>query len=332
MMQMESILADIKQRKFSPVYFLMGDESYFIDRITNELEKTVLTEEEKGFNQTIVYGKETTIEEIIAVAKQFPMMSEKTLVIVKEAQHLSQTIDKLLSYIENPLESTILVFNYKYKTLDKRKKITKILDQKAILFNSKRLYENQIPDWIERYVQAKNLQIETKAKFLLVEFLGTDLSRIVNELNKLTVLISERITVETIEKNIGISKEYNNFELQKALGTKNILKANQIIHYFGQNPKDNPIVVTLGVLYNYFSNVIVYHSLNDKSKANVAKELKVNPYFVQDYQVAATNYPLKKSVQIISYLRNADLKSKGLGASNLPQSEILKELLFQILH
>lgn len=331
-MQMESILADIKQRKFSPVYFLMGDESYFIDRITNELEKTVLTEEEKGFNQTIVYGKETTIEEIIAVAKQFPMMSEKTLVIVKEAQHLSQTIDKLLSYIENPLESTILVFNYKYKTLDKRKKITKILDQKAILFNSKRLYENQIPDWIERYVQAKNLQIETKAKFLLVEFLGTDLSRIVNELNKLTVLISERITVETIEKNIGISKEYNNFELQKALGTKNILKANQIIHYFGQNPKDNPIVVTLGVLYNYFSNVIVYHSLNDKSKANVAKELKVNPYFVQDYQVAATNYPLKKSVQIISYLRNADLKSKGLGASNLPQSEILKELLFQILH
>lgn len=331
-MQIESILNDIKQRKFAPVYFLMGDESYFIDRITKELEKNVLTEDEKGFNQTIVYGKEATIEEVIGIAKQFPMMSEHTLVIVKEAQHLSRTIDHLVNYVENPLNSTVLVFNYKYKTLDKRKKITKLLTQKAVLFESKRLYENQVPDWIENYLQSKNLQIEPKAKFLLVEFLGTDLSRIVNELDKLSILVPDKITVDAIEKNIGISKEYNNFELQKALGNKNILKANQIIHYFGQNPKDNPIVVTLGVLYNYFSNVIVYHSLTDKSKPNVAKELRINPYFVQDYQMAASNYPLKKSVQIISYLRDADLKSKGLGATNLQPSEILKELLFKILH
>ncbi|APD05763.1 DNA-directed DNA polymerase [Flavobacteriaceae bacterium UJ101] len=331
-MQIESILNDIKQRKFAPVYFLMGDESYFIDRITKALEKTVLTEEEKGFNQTIVYGKETTIEEVVGAAKQFPMMSEHTLVIVKEAQHLSRTIDKLAHYVENPLTSTVLVFNYKYKTLDKRKKVTKLLSQKAVLFESKRLYENQVPDWIENYLKSKNLQIEPKAKFLLVEFLGTDLARIVNELDKLSILVSGKITVDDIERNIGISKEYNNFELQKALGTKNIVKANQIIHYFGQNPKDNPIVVTLGVLYNYFSNIIVYHSLSDKSKPSVAKELRINPYFVQDYQVAASHYPLKKSVQIVSYLRDADLKSKGLGATNLLSSEILKELLFKILH
>ncbi len=331
-MQIESILNDIKQRKYAPVYFLMGDESYFIDRITKELESNVLTEEEKGFNQTIVYGKEITIEEIIGAAKQFPMMSEYTLVIVKEAQHLSRTIDKLASYIENPLGSTVLVFNYKYKSLDKRKKVTKLLAKHSVLFESKRLYENQVPDWIENYLKSKKIQIEQKAKFLLVEFLGTDLARIVNELDKLSILVSDIITVDDIERNIGISKEYNNFELQKALGAKNILKSNQIILYFSQNSKDNPIVVTLGVLYNYFSNVIVYHSLGDKSKLNVAKELKINPYFVQDYQVAAASYPLKKSVQIISYLRDADLKSKGLGANNLPSSEILKELLFKILH
>ncbi len=331
-MQIETILNDIKQRKFAPIYFLMGDESYFIDRITTELEKTVLTEEEKGFNQTTIYGKETTIEEVIGAAKRFPMMSEKTLIIVKEAQHLSRTIDKLLHYVENPLKSTVLVFNYKYKTLDKRKKITKALNQKAVLFESKRLYENQIPDWIENYLQSKGFQIEPKAKFLLVEFLGTELSRIVNELEKLAILVSDCITVEDIEKNIGISKEYNNFELQKAIGTKNVLKANRIIYYFGQNSKDNPIVLTLGVLYNYFSNLIMYHSLSDKSKMNVSKELKINPFFVQDYQVAAVNYPLKKSVQVISYLREADLKSKGLGAHNLSQREILKELLFKILH
>lgn len=331
-MQVESIIKDIKQRKFSPVYFLMGDESYFIDRITQALENHVLTEDEKGFNQTILYGKETSIEEVIGAAKQFPMMSDYTLVIVKEAQHLSRSIDKLLHYVENPLKSTILVFNYKYKTLDKRKKITKTLAQHAVLFESKRMYENQIPDWIENYLKTKNIQIEPKAKFLLVEFLGTDLSRIVNELNKLIILVKNHVTVDDIEKNIGISKEYNNFELQKALGTKNILKANQIIHYFGQNLKDNPIVVTLGVLYSFFSNIIVYHSLVDKSKMNIAQALRINPYFVQDYQVASTNYPLKKSVQIISYLRDADLKSKGLGATNLPPSEILKELIFKILH
>lgn len=331
-MQIESILNDIKQRQFAPIYFLMGDESYFIDRITKELENQVLNEDEKGFNQTILYGKETSIEEIIGLAKQFPMMSEHTLIIVKEAQHLARTIDKLAHYIENPLTSTVLVFNYKYKSLDKRKKVIKLLAKKAVLFESKRLYENQVPDWIENYLKTKSLQIEPKAKFLLVEFLGTDLARIVNELDKLSILISEKITVDDIEKNIGISKEYNNFELQKALGTKSILKANQIIHYFGQNPKDNPIVVTLGVLYTYFSNIIIYHSLSDKSKSNIAKELRINPYFVKDYQTATNHYPLKKSVQIISYLRDADLKSKGLGATNLPPSEILKELLFKILN
>ena len=331
-MQIEAILKDIKEQKFAPLYFLMGDEPYFIDLITNELEKNVLTEEEKSFNQTIVYGKDIAIEDAMSAAKQFPMMSERTLVMVKEAQHLSRTIENLVSYAENPVPSTIFVISYKYKTLDKRKKLAKIAAKNGVLFESKKLYDNQIPDWIENYLRTKKINISPKAKFLLVEFLGTDLSRIANELDKLSILCPESITENDIEKNIGISKEFNNFELQKALIDKNILKSNRIVQYFGQNPKDNPLVVTIGVLYNFFSNVIVYHSLTDKSKNIVASELGVNPYFVQDYQKAAAQYPLKKAVQIISYLRDADLKSKGLGATNLAQDEILKELIFKILH
>ena len=331
-MQIEAILKDIKEQKFAPLYFLMGDEPYFIDLITNELEKNVLTEEEKSFNQTIVYGKDIAIEDAMSAAKQFPMMSERTLVMVKEAQHLSRTIENLVSYAENPVPSTIFVISYKYKTLDKRKKLAKTAAKNGVLFESKKLYDNQIPDWIENYLRTKKISISPKAKFLLVEFLGTDLSRIANELDKLSILCPESITENDIEKNIGISKEFNNFELQKALIDKNILKSNRIVQYFGQNPKDNPLVVTIGMLYNFFSNVIVYHSLTDKSKNIVASELGVNPYFVQDYQKAAAQYPLKKAVQIISYLRDADLKSKGLGATNLAQDEILKELVFNILH
>lgn len=331
-MQIEALLKDIKAQKFAPIYFLMGDEPYFIDLITNELEKTVLTEEEKSFNQTIIYGKDITIEEVVGQAKQFPMMSERTLVIVKEAQHLSRTIENLVAYAENPLPSTVLVLSYKYKTLDKRKKLAKIIAKTGVLLESKKLYDNQIPDWIEQYLRNKKITIEPKAKFLLVEFLGTDLSRIANELEKLSLLCPQTVTENDIEKNIGISKEFNNFELQKALIDKEVLKANRIVKYFGQNPKDNPLVVTIGVLYNFFSNLIIYHSLTDKSKMMVASELGINPYFVQDYQKAGMQYPLKKAVQIISYLRDADLKSKGLGATNLAQEEILKELIFKLLH
>jgi len=330
-MQIESILNRIKQRKFDPIYFLMGEEPYFIDLITRRLEETVLTEAEKSFNQTVLYGKETDLSSIIGLAKQFPMNAEHTLIIVKEAQHLSSTIDRLNAYAENPAPHTVLVINYKYKKLDKRKTLTKTLDRKAVLFESKKLYENKIPEWIAQYLSTKNLSIEPKASHLLVEFIGADLSRIVNELDKLSLLISNKITTDDIVRNIGISKEYNHFELQKALAKKERLKAHRIIYYFGKNPKDHPLVVTLSVLYNYFSNLIIYHSLKDKNRENAARELKINPYFVVDYQVAAGNYPLRKTVQIISYLREADLKSKGVGASNLPQMEILKELIFKIL-
>lgn len=331
-MQIESILNHIKQRNFAPIYFLMGEEPYFIDLITRQLEETVLTEAEKSFNQTVVYGKETDLSSIIGLAKQFPMNAEHTLIIVKEAQHLSSTIDRLNAYAENPAPHTVLVINYKYKKLDKRKTLTKTLYRKAVLFESKKLYENKIPEWIAQYLSTKNISIEPKASHLLVEFIGADLSRIVNELDKLSLLISNKITTDDVVHNIGISKEYNHFELQKALAKKERLKVHRIIYYFGKNSKDHPLVVTLSVLYNYFSNLLIYHSLKDKNRENAARELRINPYFVGDYQVAAGNYPLRKTVQIISYLREADLKSKGVGAGNLPQMEILKELIFKILH
>lgn len=292
-----------------------------------------LSEEEKGFNQVVLYGRDTTIEDIVSNAKRYPMMAERQVVIVKEAQELSRTIDKLESYIENPQPTTILVFAYKYKTLDKRKKVTKLLGKSGILYESKKLYENQVGDWIRRVLSGQNYNIEPKAAAMLVEFLGTDLSKISNELDKLKIILPKghTISAKDVEENIGISKDYNNFELRKAIGEKDQLKAYKIINYFAQNPKDNPIVVTTGLVFGFFSQLLQYHGLKDKSKANVAKVLKVNPYFVSDYDVAIRNYPMKKVSAIVSTLRGIDVKSKGVGA-NISQHDLLKEMLINIFN
>lgn len=329
----ENIIKDIKNKKTAPIYFLMGEESYFIDQISKTIEREVLTEDEKGFNQTIIYGNETDMSGIIGLAKQFPMGAERSVIIVKEAQNLSRTIDQLESYVAQPQPTTVLVFNYKGKTLDKRKKLYKELQKKGILFESKKLYENQIPDWIESKAKSLGFSIETKAKFLIAEFIGNDLSRIENELEKLKLVIQDgNITPEIIEKNIGISKDYNNFELRNAIETRNAEKAFRIVHYFGQNPKDNPLVMTLSIFFQLFSNLIVYHTLTDKSQSNVAKELRIHPFFVKDIAASAQNYPLKKATRIISLLREADVKSKGVGASgNVSDNDLLKELVFKIL-
>ncbi len=334
MSNFNKIITDLQQGKVQPIYFLMGDEPYFIDEISNYIENNVLSEEEKGFNQVVLYGLDVTIEDIISNAKRFPMMAEKQVVIVKEAQNLSRTIEKLESYIENPQPSTVLVLCYKYKTIDKRKKLYKQLQKNAVVFESKKLYDYQMGDWIKEVLNKKGYQIEPKAMLMLVEFLGTDLSKINNELEKLQIILPENstITPNDIEENIGISKDFNNFELQKAIGSKDVVKANQIINYFSKNPKDNPLVMTLALLNSFFTKLLIYHSLKDKSKTSVAKSLKINPYFVSDYSSAGRNYPMRKISQIISLLHDADVKSKGVGANSLPQSEILKELLFKIIH
>ncbi|MFI0426610.1 MAG: DNA polymerase III subunit delta [Flavobacterium sp.] len=328
------ITKDIKAGNFKPIYFFMGEEPYYIDKLTDFIDDNVLSEDEKGFNQMTIYGRDTTIEEVVSHAKRYPMMADRQVVIVKEAQELSRNIDKLEAYAENPQPTTILVFAYKYKTLDKRKKITKLLDKVGVVYESKKLYENQVGDWIKRVLSGQGYSIEPKAAAILVEFLGTDLSKISNELDKLKIILPKghTFTPKDIEENIGFSKDYNNFELRKAIGEKNQVKAYQIIDYFAQNPKDNPLVVTTGLVFGFFSQLLQYHGLKDKSQFNAAKVLKVSPYFIKDYEIAFKNYPMKKVSAIVAALRDIDVKSKGVGASSMSQHDLLKELLIHIFN
>jgi len=328
------IVNDIKSGNIKPIYFLMGEEPYYIDKLSDYIEENVLTEDEKGFNQTVMYGRDVTIEDIIGTAKRYPMMAERQVVIVKEAQDLSKTIDKLESYAENPMLSTVLVICYKYKTLDKRKKVTKELTKSGIVYESKKLYENQVGEWIKRVLQGKNYGIEPKASAMLVEFLGTDLSKINNELEKLQIILPKgsTITPKDIEENIGFSKDFNNFELINALGSKNQLKAYQIVNYFAENEKANPLVVTTGTVFGFFVKLLKYHGLKDRNPKNVAAVLAVNPYFLKDYDVAIKQYPMKKVSQIVGTLRDIDVKSKGVGANAMPTGDLLKEMLVKIFN
>ncbi|MGS2763230.1 DNA polymerase III subunit delta [Sinomicrobium sp. M5D2P9] len=332
--EVKRIVADIKKGDIKPVYVLMGEEPYYIDRIAEFIEDNILSEEEKGFNQVILYGKDVSVGDIMESAKRYPMMAERQVVIVKEAQELSRTIENLVSYAENPQPSTVLVICYKYKTLDKRKKLYKAVKKDGVLFESKKLYENQVGDWIRRVLAGKKYTIAPKAALMLVEFLGTDLGKINNELEKLQLILPQgtEITPQHIEENIGISKDYNNFELRKAVGEKDVVKATRIIHYFGQNPRDNPLVVTVALLFNFFSQLLQYHGLSDHSPKSVAGALRINPFFVKEYQVAARNYPMKKVSAAVAVLREMDVKGKGVGAANISQADLLKELLVKIMH
>jgi len=330
----EEIISGLKKRIFKPVYFLAGEESYYIDLLVNYIEENVLSAEEKAFNQIIVYGDDTTIPAIIDTARRFPMMASHQVVIVKEAQSLKK-IDDLVIYLEKPLLSTILVFSYKYKTLDKRTKLYKLLESHGVYLESVRIRDYLIPAWIERYLMTKGIKTDPSASAMLTEFLGTDLHKIVNELDKLIITLPLEkpvITISLIEKNIGISKDYNNFELMKAIGEKNVLKANMIIHYFANNPRDNPITLSIASVFGFFSKLLTYHYLTDKSKNNIASILKVNPYFVKDYETAALKYNVSKTVKIISLLRTYDMKSKGYGDIGTESGDLMKELVYKILH
>ena len=329
----ENLLSDLKNQIYYPVYLLHGEESYFIDAISDYIEQNVLSELEKEFNQTIVYGKDSNVLTLVSYAKRFPMMANYQVLIVKEAQDLDK-IEDFQPYIEHPLTSTILVLCYKYGKLDKRKGLYKAIEKQGVAYESAKLYDNKIPDWINDYLHQLKYSITPKAAIMLTEFLGADLGKIVNEIQKLLINIpaGAEITENYVEKNIGISKDFNVFELQKALARKDVVKANQIILYFAANLRENPLVKVIPILYSYFSKVLTYHYLPDKSKNSVAAALAVNPFFVADYQQAARSFPVGKIVSVISLLREYDLKAKGVDNASTNDGELMKELIFKILH
>jgi DNA polymerase-3 subunit delta len=333
-MTFEQIISDIRNRKFYPIYLLMGEEPYFIDQISDLLQNTVLDEGQKAFNLSIIYGKDVEGAQIDNAARRFPMGADYNVIIVKEAQMISK-IDNLQYFAANPLKSTILVLCYKYEVLDKRKKLYKSIDQNGVVLATKKIYEDQVPKWIESFLKRAGYHIEPGAAMILTEYLGNDLSRITGEIEKLLITLPKgqmKITPEHIEENSGISKEFNSFELVKALSRKNILKANRIINYLGENQKNNHISITISALFYYYAKLLAYHFMDDKSPRNVTSSLGINSYFVPDYQQGSLHYPRKKVIQIISLLREFDLKSKGFGNVSANEGELLKELIFKILH
>lgn len=330
MQEAQNILADLKQNRYRPVYFLCGDEPYYIDLISHYIEHHALEEAEQSFNQTVLYGRDIDVSIILNEAKRYPMMSERTVVIVKEAQNIKK-IEELDSYLNQPLTSTVLVICYKYKTPDGRTAFGKSIKKKSVYLETKKLYANQLPQWITEYSHTKKLKVHPQAAVLMAEYLGNDLSKISNEIDKLAINLDQgtEITAHHVQENIGISKEYNVFELQAALGQRDILKCNKIINYFGASGSDNPPQMVIPALYNYFVKIMLMHKLNDKSQA--AKVLGVNPYFVRDYEVAARIYSPIKLVDIISTLREYDLKSKGVNA-NISPLDLYKEMIYKIVH
>lgn len=333
-MNISFILTDIKKRKFQPVYLLHGEESYFIDVISDALEHTVLNDAQKGFDQTVLYGKDTDFSTIVNAAKRYPMMSDHQLIIIKEAQDLKWKDDELLlKYVEQCTVSTVLVFDYKYGKFDKRKKLYKAIEKKGLVVESNKLYDDKVAAWVISYIKEQGWNIHPQAAALLSEYLGTELSKIVNELNKLMLNVPKdrEIVVSDIEQNIGISKDFNVFELNTALAKRNAFKAYQIIDYFAANPKSNPLVLVLGTIAGYFTKVLKYHYIIDKSTA--AKELGVHPFFMKEYELAARNYNRRKTFTIIEALKDADLKSKGMNVGgNTSTKDILTELIFTILN
>ena len=334
MQTFQQIMTDLRRKVYNPVYFLMGEESYYIDQISDFIQNNILNESEIDFNLNVLYGKDVDIAAVINAAKRYPMMSEYQVIIVKEAQ-LIKDWDALSFYLANPLKSTILCFCYKYGKPDGRKKWVQDLNKSAVVFESKKLYDNQVGLWIREYLADRKVRISEKAEMMLTEFLGTDLSKIANELDKLLITKKPEethITPEMIEKNIGISKDFNVFELQSALINRDVLKANRIIRYFGENKKANPIQMVISQLFSFFSNLMMYHYLPDKNPATVAAELKVTPYFTKDYGQAAKNFNAWKTMNIISWIRETDSRSKGIDDTGTEPVELMKELIFKILH
>jgi len=334
-LKFEELQENIQNGNFCPVYLFQGEEAYYIDQLTDLLIKKVLDDSERDFNQYVFYGMDTDVGTVINTCKRFPMMSKRQLVVVKEAQGL-KNIDDLIYYVKQPLHSTILVINFKHGKLDGRKKLSGEIGKTGIVFESKKPYENQIPAFITTYLRKRNVKIDLKSAQMLTDYLGNDLSKLTNELEKLILILPAEkavITSELIEQNIGISKDYNSFELQKALANKDILKVNRIVRYFEQNPKNNPIQQTLAVLFTFFSNLMICHYENNKSRPNLMAVLGFRSDIqIDDYMPALVNYKPGKTMQIISLIRECDARSKGVNNASISDGYLLKELVYKIMH
>ena len=331
----EEIARDLKNRIYKPVYYLMGEETYYIDKISEYIAQTVLTDEEKEFNLTVMYGADTEVATIINAAKRYPMMSEYQVVIVKEAQSVKK-MEELSFYLQKPLQSTILVLCHKHGTIDRRKKLAAEIEKVGVLFESKKIKDAQLPGFIASYLKRKSVDIEPKASEMMAEFVGTDLSRMAGELEKLVITLPQgtrRVTPEQIEKNIGISKDYNVYELRAALVAKDVQKANTIIHFFAQNPKANPIQQTLGGLFGFFSNLMLAYYAPEKTEQGIAAQLGLrSTWQAREYITAMRKYSGVKVMQIIGEIRYCDARSKGVGNSSLSDADLLRELIYKILH
>ncbi|MDR2927446.1 MAG: DNA polymerase III subunit delta [Cytophagaceae bacterium] len=336
-MTFDEIILKVKQGGIAPIYFLYGEEPYFIDKIAETVQRHALTDAERGFNELIMYGKDTDSTNLVHAARQYPMGAQRQLIVLREAQYMDK-MEVIENYFRAPLLSTVLVISYKYKALDKRTKLYTTLTKQpqAVVFESKKMYDNQMAQWITGYLSERKLSIEPRASQLLIEFLGTELEKVAQAVEKLMVAMGAgktQITVDDVLRNIGVSKEYNPFELQSALINKDVMKANRILKAFASNPKDNPLVVVINALFGYFSKLLMFYYLPDKNnKAAVASALKINPYFVGDYQKGARNYKGTKVVEIVSLLREYDMKGKGFGNVSTSHSELMKEMVFKILH
>lgn len=329
--EITKIITDLKNGIIKPIYFLSGEESYFIDVLSDYIEDNILTEDEKGFNQTVLYGRDVRYDDIVSASRRYPMMSERQVIIVKEGQDIKSDMEIFAQYVDNPTPSTVLVICYKYKNLDKRTKLYKSLKANSVLLETKKLYDNQVPAWIKAVLQDRGYKIEPKASAILCEFLGTDLSKISNELGKLEIILPKgsTITPANIEENIGFSKDFNVFELRSAIGERNQFKAYQIVNNFAHNSKENPIAKTLPQVFSFFIQLMKYHGTKDKNPKIVAPLLGVSPFFLKDYDVAIKNYSMKKVSQVLNALRDIDVKSKGVGAS-MSQADLYKEMLIKI--
>ncbi|MEQ8628506.1 DNA polymerase III subunit delta [Ekhidna sp.] len=333
------IIKDINSGSYAPVYFLQGEETFYIDDIINNIENNALEESQRSFNQVVLYGKDTTLTDVIGAARRYPMMGERQVVIVKEAQEMRdwKSEDKqtlVVNYLENPLPSTILVFGYKYKTVDKRTKFGKSIEKHSVFLNAKKLYDNQVPDWIRNYCKSQGVKIDDSAVMMLSENIGNNLQRLANEIQKLLLNVKKDDVVNSaiVQKYVGISKDYNIFELQKALSGLNKLKALKIANYFASNPSNNPLVLTIYSLFSYFSKLLLIHHADNKNEKALASLIGVNPFFVKEYMQAARNYPVGKVVKNIKYLHEADMQSKGIGYATKKEGPVLTELVYKLMN
>ena len=331
----EQVFKELEKKIYRPVYLLMGKEPYFIDKITDYIEESVLDEAARDFNLSVLYGKEVSVGDVVSAARRYPMMSDYQVVILKDAQHLKD-FDKLVSYIENPLPTTILVIAYKNGNYDKRKRLTKLVAQNYVLFESQEIKEYKVGDFIKKYINLKGFEIEEKAIAMLVEFLGNNISQITNELDKLAILLENntKITAADVEKNMGISKDYNVFELINAIGEKDYYKAQFIAQQFSKNSKSHPFIFTVQMIYQYFIKLLNLYQLKQKklSSKEIAAKLEINYFFYKDYENAVKRYSITKIIKNIEILNEYDLKSKGVGVAELDEAELLKEILFKLMN